>query len=1200
MGKRGNITGESFDVEVIKQIEARQTFMGVNPKLDKHLLYQNNKTAFVRLASSINIESNNLLSNQTSNLFGLQTPPTLSIFDQETSTPQDFLTEESTKPLQDRNLPTFLQGKSLAEECVLFGGTVSVNTDDKTFAQKYGVGEGDNSPKGYGTENIDLSSTSVYGWGGLGEQGYRPMPGILDANISYYNRGALAKATVNCKVYSVEQLQIFDLLYLRIGYTMLLEWGHNIYIDNTIRDNQWDPNLVNRPTFYTKPFNKFFDNKSTQNDIIDSIKEQRKDDYYNYDAMLGKVVNFTWKYNNDGSYNITLNLVGLGDVIEALKINTSVAGNTGAKPSDLLNEEEIKARELEAEIERIEGQVTAAENAVVSAQAALDEVSDSTDLLTATVETFITRVGKLSLDTALSTATVTKIYSQGKLDTTGAIIDDNVAGSAFRNITLGAVNAGLSALVQSKGGSSGQVSLLAGLKNPLPKINDSLLLQYIDKKDFVNSDKLINQLFADIESSSSDFQTSIRRIIFKALNPGLYSKESQIIIDLFNGGKPVSLSKKTGPGAVTASEYSRLLTIESNRVKISAGVTPLDTTKKPLDYSYSEIKSELLKIYNKVKEEGNQKNELAKNAAGALARATATKQAAQRRLKQAQQELALLKEKFENFPQSAAEYRDKSNFNRQLYLWIEYIKNSANKTTGEIKETIELNDIQKQVIERTLKDQGFTKEQITEEFKKFTGEQLNNIKNPDFCKLNFQAVSHDASTGRSTFDITQYYVRFGYMLDWMTYNLLIYDDSKKFDIPQITTPISGSTPGMTASKGHPYLTIDTDVEANILKHFPSQISSDPKICIIPINYTKQFKGKKSNTVTDSKTKKQTTTIEDFEANFNWISLNGTNPNQPNLKNYFIEGEKDAARLMNIMVNIDFVADTLAQNVDPNGKVTLLSFLNSVCMYISDTLGGVNKLNTVYDGDSNQIKIVDENGIGLSFNKVEVKKAEPVIPEIGRFRAYGLQPSTQGSFLNDIDFQVQLPPNMASMATISAQSSGNIVGENATGLSKLNTGLKDRIIPSKLDSQSIKAKSNNNTTTDPNVIFGDKINQMNTFVEDIYENNKYDPQNIESLKSINRDVSLFEVGIKAEKEEIPAPFFIPFNLSLTMDGLSGMKNYERFSITEEILPYSYRSSDALEGGVIDFLIKGISHTVSNNQWKTKLESLTVSSIRRPKK
>ena len=77
------------------------------------------------------------------------------------------------------------------------------------------------------------------------------------------------------------------------------------------------------------------------------------------------------------------------------------------------------------------------------------------------------------------------------------------------------------------------------------------------------------------------------------------------------------------------------------------------------------------------------------------------------------------------------------------------------------------------------------------------------------------------------------------------------------------------------------------------------------------------------------------------------------------------------------------------------------------------------------------------------------------------------------------------------------------------------------------------------------------------------------------------------------------FFIPFNLSLDMDGLSGMRNYERFSITEDILPYSYRSSDAENGGVIDFIIKGISHNISNNQWKTKIESQTISSIRKPK-
>ena len=68
----------------------------------------------------------------------------------------------------------------------------------------------------------------------------------------------------------------------------------------------------------------------------------------------------------------------------------------------------------------------------------------------------------------------------------------------------------------------------------------------------------------------------------------------------------------------------------------------------------------------------------------------------------------------------------------------------------------------------------------------------------------------------------------------------------------------------------------------------------------------------------------------------------------------------------------------------------------------------------------------------------------------------------------------------------------------------------------------------------------------------------------------------------------------------MDGLSGMRNYERFAITEEILPYSYRPQTHLQianqKGVIDFLVKGISHTISGNQWKTKIESLTVSSKR----
>ena len=432
------------------------------------------------------------------------------------------------------------------------------------------------------------------------------------------------------------------------------------------------------------------------------------------------------------------------------------------------------------------------------------------------------------------------------------------------------------------------------------------------------------------------------------------------------------------------------------------------------------------------------------------------------------------------------------------------------------------------------------------------------------------------------------------MLEWIQNNLLIYSDGKTFEVPKGIV--------MSVANGVPLFNINTDINGNVLKYFPSQISSDPKICLIPIRFISEYKGLKSaQTTTDSKTKKETSKEITQDLNVNWSAFcDSKSTTQADLSNYFIEGESDAARLMNIMVNIDYASGVLAQNVDSNGKVTLLNFLNSLCLGISDSLGNINKLNTIYDGETNELKIIDENGINIAQNQTNTAPANGISePTIGKFRVYGVNPGTEGSFVTNVDFQVQIPPNMAAMATISAQASGNIAGENATGLSRLNTGLIDRIVPSKLDAESLKSKSTIGTTQDPNVIFGTNLTQMNKFVEELYETSKYISPNVESLKSINRDVSLFETGKRTDANIAPAPFFIPFNLSLDMDGLSGMRNYERFSITEDILPYSYRSSDAENGGVIDFIIKGISHNISNNQWKTKIESQTISSLRKPK-
>jgi hypothetical protein len=53
----------------------------------------------------------------------------------------------------------------------------------------------------------------------------------------------------------------------------------------------------------------------------------------------------------------------------------------------------------------------------------------------------------------------------------------------------------------------------------------------------------------------------------------------------------------------------------------------------------------------------------------------------------------------------------------------------------------------------------------------------------------------------------------------------------------------------------------------------------------------------------------------------------------------------------------------------------------------------------------------------------------------------------------------------------------------------------------------------------------------------------------------------------------------------MDGLSGMKVFQKFDLDSSYLPSNYP-------GAVEILIKGISHTIQNNIWDTTIESVIV--------
>jgi LAS superfamily LD-carboxypeptidase LdcB len=143
--------------------------------------------------------------------------------------------------------------------------------------------------------------------------GLRPMPGITGIDVkSLAAYGSLRQVEVKFIAWDIRQLEDLELLYMRPGYTALIEWGWAPYLNNNKK-------LQSNIDF-------------TQNDIINKTptKEQLFKNIYdtavttysgNYDAMFGYVKNYSWSARDDGGYDCTTTIVSVGEVIESLKVN---------------------------------------------------------------------------------------------------------------------------------------------------------------------------------------------------------------------------------------------------------------------------------------------------------------------------------------------------------------------------------------------------------------------------------------------------------------------------------------------------------------------------------------------------------------------------------------------------------------------------------------------------------------------------------------------------------------------------------------------------------------------------------------------------------------------------------------------------------------------------------------------------------------
>ena len=284
------IAGLPIDGFVDKQIKARQDLLGNKNFSPSDLNYLNSNSAWIKMASSVFVT--------------------------------DEIVQNYINPGSEKNRLQLLDldqeinsGTNLARRFVLFNGT--------------GI---DGNRAGVRTTNseTDIFGNYAYGFGG-NEFGPSPMPGIISFETQNVTYGSTRKSTIRLKAFNKKQFDVIDLLYLRLGYTLIIEFGHSKYLDT--ENEAYQPE---NPVFANNNFSIidefwFKDNaieiKNNEqqtlnfNGIHQEIIKRRKQSGGNYDAVIGVVENFNWTFDKTGAYDIEIQLISFGGVIESLRAN---------------------------------------------------------------------------------------------------------------------------------------------------------------------------------------------------------------------------------------------------------------------------------------------------------------------------------------------------------------------------------------------------------------------------------------------------------------------------------------------------------------------------------------------------------------------------------------------------------------------------------------------------------------------------------------------------------------------------------------------------------------------------------------------------------------------------------------------------------------------------------------------------------------
>lgn len=1196
--KLSNVIGAPFKDSVLRQFSIRARRNSTVNRSNEEVLFLANKTAWAKLTSSVNIvvpAVQNLLPGvgNVEGFGGALFYQTLGL------NPIDY-------PNPD----------SLAQKWLLQAGTSKQNGNGIVLRQ--GIG-----PDG------------AYGLGGTEELGYRPMPGLVSVQVETTGRlGSLKQATINFKVWNMNQLNIIEALYFRLGYSMLVEWGHTQYFSNTNSNGTVIPDgvFVNSEIYgIENPFRS----ETTKEAIQQAIARKAIKTSGNYDGMLGIVSNFTWSFNQEGGYDCVVRLIGLGAVMDSMRINTLYT-----LPSELLTKYKQSVDIIE-EARRLEiaGQQPATapppevgfnfpptpsnigelyntfktfnryDNGVLQFQIekkvygivdfGTNELgddnfyiefktgTDNTPLPNTTIEDANSRYGGLwvtngSTFTRIDRALPTKVYlnpdlinsfvrayleedtaERDKILRATEKISDQPFVLVFESKTR-TLNSASGDPVQAKELTLDDILTGGTQGNPKPN-EDSIAIRYT--VDFPSPADFSETVYLDIDVSTDGEQNYpvTRRVVLEELSKWFQSGAEATIIGISEPDDN-RLVEITG-------EFQRQVQIPN--IDRSQG---LPSQTKLITFRFKTNNPEFIisslgpvqqgVVTRQATEEAN-----TGDANGVLNEADDPQTTSSEGLQSALTAmLAIIQTTSQEAALNSSKALIEIDITEQTRKFYE---------SGVFSKVLDSRPSEIQIQPFNLTQyalRGFNSDLMVQPE---LASEIDPVNFKELCKAYIVRYPKILPDGTSNSVNLPVYIKLGYLLAFLN-NMCLFYDSK--------TPRVG-TEQVTGTGTRPYVYIDFNPETNFCLTAPQQLSIDPSICLIPfegtvndykelfppgIKTTGFFNPEKNNVLTSELTK-------------TGYTFNTDNAYQ--------------GKIMNVLLTTEYLLRIIREFAasDNEQSVNLQSFIEKILVDVNKSLGNINSFNLVYRDDANTLQIVDAQYVPKLFKEKTILqrsrylaslKEDPILAgQLPVFEAPSLnlgEPNGTFSLARDFQFKTTVSTKLASMIAISAQAStGSVNAKDHSSFSYLNQNFEDRYKPYIQDPPSGNKGSNSNSggqSSNNKEDYGDQkvANLFDAHIKGVYSSLVVTPDKIEMAKNyyIERMSKVKALDVRT----VSAPF-IPADLEITVDGISGIVMGNAFTIPESRLPISLRSNDGKTK--VGFIVTGLSNTIENNEWLTRI-------------